>query len=592
MRIRHSLKALIPVILMLAGAQTVQAQGGPPMQGMPGPGMPGLGMPMAGQQIPGTYGMYPYQSPYQGMFEQTYQRDGTWFQNSVNGFGPTNRPRDWFMNLDYTRTTTRKMAGIVGAQGVPTYLQQNDPGNNDMNQMSFFRYFDAASASIIPDLKASGIRLSGGFWNPDGSGFLYSGGYQFEDTATFDARQHVLASQVLTGAALLQFERNSHGGNLPYNLGGRTDRDIVENEILAPGVTFDSGNLVPHDFFGTTSQILDRTLLNLYGIPTTIGQGTGTVNGETAPYDLDFILKHKVNTGGVNAAWAFSPVYEKDNFKIRPIVGGRYFRIDETFRFDGASTLLSYITRGDSDTPINAKTFLPDTGILNITTGTGGTGTTTGGTTTGGTGTTGATSSAGYTAPIAGIIPTHLIVRSYINSQVVSNLSGPELGFQYELGRTKGIQVTGSTRVAAMFNNEKLRLNGDNIGNFMGHQLLPGTADPTVILRMFDTNTTQGPSQNAFSDTASNTHLSPLFEQSLNAQIPIFGRVPVLRDMWQLEDAKLSLGWTFLLIGQVAEPNSSIVYNSNPLLGDYLHYKIDRDTFTQNTFNVGINWNY
>ena len=59
-----------------------------------------------------------------------------------------------------------------------------------------------------------------------------------------------------------------------------------------------------------------------------------------------------------------------------------------------------------------------------------------------------------------------------------------------------------------------------------------------------------------------------------------------------LEDAKLSLGWTFLLIGQVADPNDSIVYDSSPVTGDFLHYQIDRNTFTQNTFNVGINWNY
>jgi hypothetical protein len=569
MRIRHSLKAIIPIILMLAGARTVQAQGGPPMQGMPMPGMPMPG----GQQIPGSYGMYPYQSPYQGMFEQTYQRDGTWFQNSVNGFGPTNRPRDWFVNLDYTRTRNRKMSGLVGAEGVQTYLQQNDPNNDDMNEMSNFRYFDAVSASIIPQIATNGIRLSGGFWNPDGSGFLYSGGFQFQDTATFDARKQVLASRVLTGAAELAFQRNSLRNDLVYNLGGRTDRDIVENDILAPGVVFDSTDTVSYGFFGTTSQVLDRTLLNLYGIPTTSGNTPIVVTGETAPYDLDFVLKQTISTGGANAAWAFSPVYDNDNIKIHPIVGGRYFRIDETFRFDGASTLLSYIDNGDSDTPINAKTFLPDTGVVDTTTTT----TTTGGQT--------------YSAPIGG--SDHLIVYSYINSQVVSNLSGPELGFQYELGRSKGIQVTGSTRVAAMFNNEKLKLRGDNIGNFTGIEVVP---DPitgaNIASRMYDTNTTQGASLNAFSDTASSTHLSPLFEQSLNATIPIFSHVPVLRNMWQLEDAKLSLGWTFLLIGQVADPNRSIVYDSSPITGEFLHYQIDRDTFTQNTFNVGINWNY
>lgn len=583
MRIRHSLKALIPVVLMLAGARTAQAQGGPPMPGMPMPGA---------QQVPGSYGMYPYQSPYQGMYEQTYQRDGTWFQNSVNGFGPTNRPRDWFMNLDYTRTYNRKMNGLVGADNVPTYLQQNDPANDNMNQMSYFRYFDAASASMIPKLATNGIRLSGGFWNPDGSGFLYSGGFQFQDTSTFDARQKVTANRMDT-ATLLEFERDQGlGSNQPYNLGGRTDRDILVNDILAPGVVFDGTDVNGYGSFGSTFDILDRTLLNLYGIPTTSGSSPIVLNGETAPYDLDFILKQTINTGGANAAWAFSPVYDSDNIRIHPIVGGRYFRIDETFRFDGASTLLSYPTLGDSDTPINAKTFSPDTGFN--TPNSGGTGGTGGAGGTGGTDGTGGTVGTGgtYVAPTGNFFD-HLIVYSYINSQVVSNLSGPELGFQYELGSAKGIQVTGSTRVAAMFNNEKLRLRGDNIGNFMGVEVVPDPiTQQNVSVRMYNTNTTQAPSLNAFSDTASSTHLSPLLEQSLNANIPIFGRVPVLRDMWQLEDAKLSVGWTFLLIGQVADPNDSIVYDSSPITGDFLHYQIERNTFTQNTFNVGINWNY
>ena len=563
MRIRHSLKSLIPVILMLASARTAQAQGGPPMPGMAGPGMPMAG----GQQIPGSYGMYPPQSPYQGMFEQTYQRDGTWFQNSIGGFGPANRPRDWFVNLDYTKSYNRKLSGLVGADGVQTYFQQNDPASNGINPgLSFYRYFDAAPASIIPQLSTNGIRLSGGFWNPDGSGFLYSGGYQFNGTSTFDARELVLAGHLGTAEAL-QFQRDSGRiGYQPFIL-DRTDLDIVKNDILAPGVVFDSTNSVSYGTYGTTFDVLNRTVLNLYGLPTTSGNTPIVVNGETAPYDLQFILRQSMNTGGANAAWAFSPVYDEDNIKVRPVFGGRYFRIDETFQFNGESTLLSYTNNGDADTPINAKVFLPGTGIIPTT-----------------------PTVRTYVAPIG---PTSLIVYSYINSQVVSNLSGPDLGFQYELGRTKGIQVTGSTRVAAMFNNEKLRLAGDNIGNFMGIEVVP---DPitgaNISSRMYSTDTTQGPSLNAFGDTTSSTHLSPLLEQSLNAQIPIFDRVPVLRDMWQLEDARLSLGWTFLLIGQVADPNNSIVYNSSPVTGEFLHYKADRSTFYQNTFNVGINWSY
>lgn len=561
MRIRHSLKALIPVIMMLVSERTVLAQGGPPM--------PYGGMPTAGpQQPPASYGMYPYQSPYQGMFEQTYQSDGNWFQNSVNGFGPFNKPRESFINLEYTRTINQKLSGLVGAKGVQTYLQQNDPASNDISPgMSFYNYFDAAHSSIIPQVVSNGIKLSGGFWNPDGSGFLYSGGFQFQNTETFDARKVAMANRLDT-ATELAFQRDSgRMSNARFSLGGRTDLDILKNDILAPGAVFDSTDSVSYGLFGTTFDVLDRTLLNLYGIPTTSGNTPLVVNGETAPYDLEYVLKHTINTGGANAAWAFSPVYDNEGIKVRPVVGGRYFRIDETFRFNGESTLLSYTALGDADTPVNAKTFRPDDGTTPTT-----------------------TTAQTYVLP-TGV--TDGIVYSYINSQVVSNLAGPEIGFQYELGRTKGIQITGSTRLAAMFNSERLRLRGDNIGNFMGIEVVP---DPitgaNIASRMYETSTQQGASLNAFQDTANSTHLSPLFEQSLSANIPIFSRVPVLKDMWQLEDARLSVGWTFLMIGQIAEPNESIVYDSSPVTGQFLHYQTERNTFYQNTFNFGVNWNY
>lgn len=576
MRIRHSLKAIIPVILWLAGAQTVQAQGGPPMQGMPMPGYPQAGYPQAGpQQVPGSYGMYPYQSPYQGMFEQTYQRDGTWFKNSVSGFGPNNRPRDWFMTLDYTRTLNPKMKGLVGAEGVPTYLQQNDPLHNDINPgLSAYHFFNAAHANIIPKLSTNGLKLSGGFWNPDDSGFLFSGGFQFQNDSTFDARSAGLAGKLDTATAL-QYELTGGRYTVPgYSLGDQTDLDILLNDILAPGTTFDTTGLNPHGVSGTTAEILDRTLLNLYSIPTYNGNTTGIgVNGESAPYDVQFLLKQSISTGGVNADGAFSPVYDNDRIKIRPIVGGRWFWIDETMNFSGISTLLQYDSAGatrDGDTPDSAKVFLPATGQTPAN----------------------ATTTVGNYTPLIG--PTDLVVYSYIRSQVITNLYGPEMGLHYELGNRKGIHLSGATRLAAMFNSETLRLSGDNIGNFMGTEL--AVADPltgaTTQSNMYDTSTRQGPSLNAFKDVATNTHISPLLEQTVTAEIPIFDRVPVLRNVAILEEAKLSVGWTGLFIGEIADPNKSINYTSSPTTGKFLSYRQSHCNFIQNTFNVGVNWNY
>ncbi len=570
MRIRHSLKAIIPVILLLAGAQTVQAQGGPPMQGMPMPGGP-----MAGpQQVPGSYGAYPYQSPYQGMFEQTYQRDGTWFKNSVSGFGPNNRPRDWFMTLDYTRTRNRKMQGLFGAEGVPSYLQLNDPDSNQINPgNSAYNYFDAVHAEIIPRLDTNGIKLSGGFWNPDDSGFLFSGGYQFQNEQDYDARSAALSGQLDTATAL-RLQRDPLGGSGVFNLGGRTDLDYLVNDILAPGSVFDAAGDTRHGVSGTTFQILDRTLLNLHSLPTYSGRTQFDINGESAPYDVQFNLKQSIATGGVNADWAFSPVYDNDRIKIRPVVGGRWFWINETMSFNGVSTLLSYTSRGataDGNTPPNAKVFLPNTGVAPTTTTIG-----------------------DYNAPTnATGIDIDLLVHSYIKSQIVTNLYGPEFGFHYEMGRKKGIHFSGATRAAVMFNSETLRLSGDNIGNFMGVEVLPDPVTGANIFgRLYDTSTRQGPSLNAFRDIETGTHISPLLEQTLTAEIPIFDRLPVLKNVDILSEAKLSVGWTGLFIGEVSDPNKSINYTSSPVTGEFLSIKSGHTNFFQNTLNLGVNWNY
>lgn len=117
---------------------------------------------------------------------------------------------------------------------------------------------------------------------------------------------------------------------------------------------------------------------------------------------------------------------------------------------------------------------------------------------------------------------------------------------------------------------------------------------PTELSDGFDTNNLNGPTLNAFSDRKTTLHMSPLFEQSLTAEIPIFEHMPVLHRVQLLEDAKLRLGWTFLLVGEVADPNQSVDYSAvNPRLD--LFPQIQTETaglFTQNTFNVGINWNY
>lgn len=565
MRIRHSLKAFVPFILMLAAGRTVEAQYGPaPSDGM----------------YAQNYGIYQPQSPYQNVFEQNYVSDGLWFNNTVQGLDAR---RDWFFDLQYVRTNTRKLDGIFGAEGVQTYTQQNDPAADGLSTgLNGFPVFDPATGDMIPRLKNHGLQWGGGFWNADGSGLLLNGIFTPEQSSTYNARARIEAQRMDAYHALAL---RAGGGQVPlpgYSSGGRNDLDIVKNDILAPGVTFDATDSISYGFYGTTFDVLDRALMNLNGLPLLHGTNApldpGEFNGTTVPYDLQFILKHSIETIGGSADWAFNPAYESGRFTVRPIFGGRYLRLNETLQFYGEGTTLAWGT-ADGDAPINVKVPTPadlidqdgDFIVDNINEGAGGN--------------TGANNS--EFTPTVG--PTDLIVQSYLLNNVKSSLSGPQVGLQYDLGDRDGLQITGASRFGLMFNQERIRLRGDNIVDFMGREQVPDpVTGQNVALRGFDTDGTL----NEFTDSSSSTHLSPLFEQGITAQIPLFRRVPVLKDMWQFEDANLTLGASFLWVGQVADPNQSILFQSSPVDNVFPSITPDRMSFYQTNFNVGVNWSY
>ena len=164
---------------------------------------------------------------------------------------------------------------------------------------------------------------------------------------------------------------------------------------------------------------------------------------------------------------------------------------------------------------------------------------------------------------------------------------------KFVLGEGDGLSLTGATKVGALFNHEKVRLSGDNIGDTVttAVDLVSGN---TILQDLFDTTTSAATplTQNAFSDTKSSTHISPMFQQSLTAELPIFRRIPVLRDVNALEHAKFQAGWNFTWIGEVADPNQSITWLSNPRANLFPTIDVKRRSFYQNSFNLGINWEY
>ena len=144
-----------------------------------------------------------------------------------------------------------------------------------------------------------------------------------------------------------------------------------------------------------------------------------------------------------------------------------------------------------------------------------------------------------------------------------------------------------------MFNHERVHLEGDNIGDTVttSVDLVSGN---TLLQDMYDTTITSATprTQNAFSSSKSSTHVSPMFQQSLTAELPIFSRIPVLRDVSQLQHASFQAGWNFTWIGEVADPNQSISWLTNPRANLFPGIDVKRRSFYQNSINLGINWEY
>jgi len=561
MRIRHSFKAFVPFLLMLAAGRNAAGQQGAPPSSVPAGYLPAYGSPYTGG------------SPYDPMFEQTYNDNGTWFSDQRSGFGAFSKPRKFFLNMDYTNTRTRKLHGIFGSPTSQSYYQQNDPDSDEIiDDLSFYRYFDAAGRSMIPNLTNHGLRASGGFWNVDGTGLLLDFGWQVDDSETFDGRAVETSKRMDTATALALSSSGGSVLNRPFITNGQSDYDITVGQILAPGTPFDDQDANDYGAFGSTFDVLDRALLNLYSVPI----DDGSLLGASVPYDIQFLMKHSLSTLGSSGAVAFAPVYDHGGIRVNPIVGGRYQKVKEQFSFLGIDSGLAYLGSGDDDTPDNAKVVPPNDGLDddddfiadNL-----------------------AEDDDPDFVQINSWDP--VLVRATHMAEVTSNLAGPEFGFHYTLGDDKGIALTGASKLAAMFNNEQIRISGDNLFN---HMAVSDTPDPVTGLFPptdgFDTNNLNGPSANAYSGSYSTVHLSPLFEQSLAAEIPIFSRVPVLSNMRLLEDAKFRIGYTFLFIGEVADPMQSVLYTSNPQLNMFPSIKPDRHSFTQHTISVGVNWNY
>ncbi len=520
----------------------------------------------AAQGMPQSFQSNPMISPFDMAFEQHFNTDGLWFKRALGGFGPGASLNDFYFNVDYTRTKSRTLSGLWGDSTAATFLQEsivnNAPGFPDI---MFLPTYQERDASAIKAYWRDGIRLSGGLENRTGWGFSWNVKYDGRDSAAYDGRAllneqrrsfvSVLGS---TDAIFLEATGGVANPAVPDSLRYLDEREILETRILNARL-FDAANAEPFGILGGTDDVLDRSLYPYGSIPMHNGID---IDGFAQLFDLDYILKHTIETYGSGAQVSFSPVYEDDSLQVRPIIGGRFFGINESMNFRGVDSGLDYlfsVPDGVDDDDDFVIDNVEENGTL------------------------------AFTDRTPNVLE-EILIRSFVSSEVRSTMGGPEIGFEYSVGERGNLSLNGSTRVGALFNNEKSTLAGDNIGDTVTTDLVNGI---TVLADLFDTTTADGQlTQNAFTDSSTSTHVSPMFEQSFRAELPLFEKIPVLRDVPMLEHATFRTGWTFTWIGKVADPGQQVTWLSRPRDGVFPSLKVSRSSFHQHTLDLGIHFEF
>jgi hypothetical protein len=410
-----------------------------------------------------------------------------------------------------------------------------------------FNYYDRANAGDVSHARANGLRIRWGFLESGDSGFQVDGWWTGPGIANFDARNTV---------------------------GGKQSNFSLFFRVIDSSTDF----LTPIFPF-VQDEVINQNLLNLRGLP--INDGTleeladgSFIGGTSIPYDLEFRLKYKSEAAGTSVNILMTPIVRKKNFKVRPLFGARYVYLKEEFNFFGHDSGLAY-----DDQQINSAIF-PQVKLHSLPNGVE------------------ATAGDGrfvrldLVAAILGVEHPGRY-QAFIDNAAVSHLIGPEIGLQYDIGG-KRVKLRGHTKFALLANFEKMSLKGNNIGeaNAIGQNI--NVTDPA--LPTFDfiqdspliTPTLDNPSPNAFRDDVDQSHVSPLFEQSLFLDVPVFEHIPYLKRMSALDEAKLTLGWTFTFVAEVARPSESILYNANPRQGLFPTLDIKRSNWWTSNWSVGV----
>ena len=489
---------------------------------------------------PGSNGPSPY---FNNAYSSHYQENGLWHHDS------NNRRKKFFFSTEALVTfTKRPQSGIIGSKRAQSYYDLVQEGLEEVDdelyeEFEFSNYYGRQEFTFFDDLESPGLRLRWGYENPDDSGLMITGWWASDNTTSLNGPRDISTRRA-------------------------TEKSLVYELLEEPD--FPDTDISPR----TVEEVLDANLMNLGGLPI----NDGSAGGVTIPFDLGYKIEFRSESWGTSLNWMSTPSYKSGSLVIRPIYGIRYIGVQEGFRFVGNDSGLLYDDGDDSDIdPIR------DLKLHSLPNGIDDDGD-------------GIIDNAGHVEPIqdqnggggggggnqdedVNYVAVVDPFTSFVDNGTMSHIAGPEMGFRYDLGGDH-FKLWGMTKVGIMANHEKMSLKGDNI--------MMATRGDEVALPV----TIDNPNPNAFSSSRSHTHVSPMIETSLFAEMTIFDKLPLLRDVHILESAKFRVGYTYLLIGEVARPYNSIKWDGNPQEGMFPSINLSRRQWRTSNWSFAVDWTY
>jgi len=530
---------------------------------------PGVFQPQFGPATPavppGTppdFRPYPQISPHLGpnvMQERTFNRNGQWLNQIIS------RDREWYGTVEYLFTEFEGGTGaLIGSKTAQTdRISHNFPPIDPWDLGGLPPAAGQAHTPIGPGAFPWVLEYTAATGWPGvaviPAGSTRSGFYPIRSTSILDDWMSSNGVRLRGG----YFDEDGTGTQLEvwWGFSGSDFTQYGDDEyqgvpitqeflVGVPGAPFGEypndtqGDWGPYAAFILSARVGALPLIDNSGVGDLWFPGTG-INGFTQRYDLLYRVDSKMNGGGGNLNFFLGDVYSRPHASIKSFAGLKYLFMDEKFGFRGLDSGFAWTAA-----PL---TFRPTGGAI--------------------------------TGPI------YPLFESILNSTVTSHLAGPEYGFRGDLGKGGGFSMWWQGSLGMMVNHERVRVQGNNIGNaFLYHT---NFGDPTVVGDESGWGSFLGPefdmfaNDTSFDSTETHTHVSPTLSLGLNAEIGIFDTIPGLRKISLFEEAKLNVGYNILLIGMLARAADSVRWRGFP---EFPSANVSYDTYQIRQFSIGLHF--